>query len=395
MLFSAVYSLSVDCPDLINLAKGLNMHLTAPNTYDSVVLDCCDTPNTKVTCTNDRATVLWWNDLNLNGKINGTAIPSTLTNLNLFSNFITGFDPVLLPDSIKLVNLWDNYLVNLPLNIPANCEEFVVPGNLIVGELPPIPLTLLRLWLTSSMYPRYNKISGTIKLTKPFEIRVQNNSFTSIEIIDTTLLVGNCDISNNPLLGHPSISNLGFCTQNSLFANTVTTSYKTQPITSYSTTAVKGITETSLTPVLSTRDAPYSSELSLISKLQSSSLKSSITVATSPFPTRTVTSKSTSTVDKLTRAKQLLSTFTSLATTIETIQTTTIQSIDTYTTDSIEYLIINNSPIPITLTLTNYFYMIKIIIDSTCLLVMIQTYYFTIKNRHLKRFSYTSSQLTE
>ena len=184
LLSYMAYAISIDCPDLINLALGLNMDIKRPTTMAEVLNDCCSA--TGVACVSQRVRVIQWGNINLDGVINGTALPSSLQELDLDGNRIVG---------------------NLPRIWPSGITDIYVDGNKLTGDVPTFPSSLKYLYLGSSGSPG-NRFTGQVKLNRPSEVRLNYNWITDVIISDTSQLTVACDISYNPLLGNPNIDNI-------------------------------------------------------------------------------------------------------------------------------------------------------------------------------------------
>ena len=135
------FGVSADCPNVINLARGLNMHLVSPSTYAALSPDCCvGTLSTSpwVVCVASRVTQINWdNNLYLNGTINSTAIPSSLTYLDLGWNYnIKGSFPTL-PSGMQYLNLHSNGITGtIPSPLPAGLQYLDLNTMSITGSLP-------------------------------------------------------------------------------------------------------------------------------------------------------------------------------------------------------------------------------------------------------------------
>ena len=121
-LLTALFGVSVDCPDVLNLAKGLYMDLIQSSIWTKLQVDCCSgDQNTSpyVTCTNQRVTQIVWTGLGLNGTINETALSTGLNSLNLGNNGINGSIPSTLPSGIQYFDLRLNQITGgLAWNLP-------------------------------------------------------------------------------------------------------------------------------------------------------------------------------------------------------------------------------------------------------------------------------------
>ena len=125
LLTSLVHTVSIDCPNIRSLALSLGIQSKKPAIWSALQTDCCTA--TGVNCdVNQRVLEIVWFSMGLNGTINGTAIPSSVTSLYLSDNDFTGRIPSSLP--IGLVNLY-------------------LRGNQMTGDLPSFPFALQRLYL--------------------------------------------------------------------------------------------------------------------------------------------------------------------------------------------------------------------------------------------------------
>ena len=276
LIFNA-YSISIDCPNIINLARGLGMVTQQPTIWTQLQTDCCTANG--VGCVSQRATGIYWNNMNLNGSINQTALPSGLQQIYLDNNQLTGFVPSLFPSALQLLYLYHNELTGsipsqwpdglqqlnlgdnlfngsvpsqwpnslqfqltgpLPNTWPGGLQQLNLgnnqltgsislctwPGglqylhldtNYLSGDIPTLPSTLVELRLGYPGDSIYNHFTGSLVLNQSQILFINNNSITDLVVYDPSLLAGNCDFSSNPLLGNPHISNLTMCVQNVLY----------------------------------------------------------------------------------------------------------------------------------------------------------------------------------
>ena len=192
MVILELYGVSIDCPDVINLAIGLILNLKSPSLFTTMKNDCCTA--TGVTCSSQRVTQIFWFRQGLNGTINGTALPSGLFYLGLYNNLLTGPIPTL----------------------PSLMTTLALDDNNLSGDLPLFPSTMSNIHLG---FPNQagNHFTGTLRLNRPTNVYINDNWITDVIIQDTSQLT-TCDLSNNPLLGNPRIVSLIMCTQNSLYS---------------------------------------------------------------------------------------------------------------------------------------------------------------------------------
>ena len=327
LLISNAYSISIDCSNIINLAQGLGIMTQQPTIWTELLTDCCITNG--VSCVSQRVSQINWSSMTLNGFLNGTALPSGLQELDLYSNQLTGPLPSSWPNGLQILNLnsnrlsgflprswpsnlqivylysnqltgsvsstwpngllqlnlgsnqltgsipstWPNGLQQLNLGVnsldghipsiwPSNLQELDLYSNQLTGSIPGSwpnglqqlnlganqltgsipstwPNTLQALYLYSNYlsgdisslpstlvdlclgYPGdsiYNQFTGSLVLNQPQHLYIYNNLITDVIVYNASLLTGNCDLSYNPLLGDPHISNLTMCVQNGLYS---------------------------------------------------------------------------------------------------------------------------------------------------------------------------------
>ena len=257
ILLSSIFG--TDCDLVQSFAVGLGMNTVQPARMSLLKSNCCF-GGTGVTCSNGNVTKISWVNMGLNGSINATAVPASLSYLNLNTNFITGGLPDLPTSLFELFVYQNNLNGTVPdlvrykimdwIDISTNgfsgpCptlyrQRYLIAGNnrlegplmsngaqwlflennLLTGTLDPlinnIRMTLQlngnlltgpypagmniirRLYLGSSLY-NTNRISGVITFTQPWELSIVNNLITSLFISDVSLLT-HCDISYNPVV---------------------------------------------------------------------------------------------------------------------------------------------------------------------------------------------------
>ena len=259
LLLSTIFTISVDCPNMINLAIGLNLNTTL---MTQIQTDCCTTSG--VSCNGShRVTSITWNAFGLSGIINGSAIPSTVTSLSLETNFIVGSIPKVLPSGLQTLLLVYNALngtipVTWPsgitlvdfshnqltgsanINWPSTLTALYLNGNSLsglistiwppqlqvlwlcdthlTGNLPTLPTSLLSLCLGFPGHCNYATFSGSISLNQPVTVYIYCNAITDIIIADPSKITL-CDLSYNPLLNNPRLANLTMCTKTGLYSS--------------------------------------------------------------------------------------------------------------------------------------------------------------------------------
>ena len=163
--------------------------------WSSLQGDCCTASG--VTCVGQIVFMIRWTNMRLNGTINETAIPSSVSYLNLNDNELKGSIPNGLPSALTELYLW---------------------GNQMSNDLPSFPSELK--WLGLG-YPGFsgNYFTGTLRLNKPIAVEINDNWITDIVIRDSSQINSiYCDLSNNPLFGNPNLANLTMCTQIGLYS---------------------------------------------------------------------------------------------------------------------------------------------------------------------------------
>eukprot|EP00835_Amoeboradix_gromovi_P006254 NODE_703_length_5018_cov_0.326286.p1 type:complete len:531 gc:universal NODE_703_length_5018_cov_0.326286:4405-2813(-) len=291
-----VSSVSVDCPDMKILALGLRMDVKQPTLYSQLLSDCCAV--TGIVCVNSRVTGISFISKLFDGTINATAIPSTVTSIQLKSMAITGSFP-LLPSGVTMADFGSNLLTGSLPNLPASLTALYFNTNSISGPLPPLPsgLTILSFFtnsvsgsLPSSLpvgltslvmgnnlmsgtvpdimpsvlrtirfngnhfsgpiptsfatqidfqaWGGFNKFTGILILNKPKTFNIQDNLITDVIITDTSVMT-QCVLTNNPMLESSNVAALGTkCVATGLYTLVVTNLILTTIATSYDTVSV-------------------------------------------------------------------------------------------------------------------------------------------------------------
>ena len=168
-------------------------------------------------------------DNQLTGSIPNT-LPSGLLKIYLNNNKITGSLPNLLPSGLLLMDLGNNQISGSISNTwPGGLQYLHLESNAFTGVFPALPSTLVDLRLGYPGDLTYNQFRGTLVLNQPTHLYINNNMIADLVVYDPSLLTGNCDLSNNPLLGNPHLNNLTMCTENGLYsANSIQSTSKRQ-----------------------------------------------------------------------------------------------------------------------------------------------------------------------
>ena len=169
-----------DCYEVVSLAMGLNLQLVNQTRMSILNQDCC--LDVGVTCVNGKVVKIGWNDMNLNGTLNMSAIPNALGDFRAQRNKIRGqIDQI--PLSMTTIDMSSN-LLNGTLPLPSPYQlQYNLDFNGFEGTIPIFKISLVSLFVNS------NKLSGQFKI---FE--------------DPTLTVGLCFLDNNQFSGPLSVS---------------------------------------------------------------------------------------------------------------------------------------------------------------------------------------------
>ena len=240
-----LYSPSIDCPAIVNIAEDLNMEIQQPGIMFALRGNCCIASG--ITCnSNNRVIKVQWHDYKLDGIVSWEKFPPFLEDIWLNSNSVTGPLPNQFPMQLKYINLGHNKLYgNIPNILPVNLNSFSVDDNqisgifngtwpagltselwlndnMMYGSLPVLPpsLKILVLGLQQGK-SNISQFTNKILLNKPNRLNIAHNLISDVQILNTSDLV-DCDLSFNPLLNNPNIVNLTMCTMNGLYSMTDT-----------------------------------------------------------------------------------------------------------------------------------------------------------------------------
>ena len=147
LLSFIILGISVDCPNVINLAIGLHLDASQPAIYTQLQTDCCSgTSGTSpyVQCVSQRVTEIWWGSKGLTGTINGTALPSGLTILSFPSSSIIGPMPSTFPIGLTYMDLSQNSINGtMPKALPSGLQTLYLNSNQMGGDIPPLPSSII------------------------------------------------------------------------------------------------------------------------------------------------------------------------------------------------------------------------------------------------------------
>eukprot|EP00835_Amoeboradix_gromovi_P000636 NODE_23_length_38171_cov_0.318108.p12 type:complete len:348 gc:universal NODE_23_length_38171_cov_0.318108:7263-8306(+) len=209
ILITLLYSFTEECENVVNLARGLGMESSNPTEFTSILNNCCSSKG--ITCSGAIVGIKW-NGYNLEGKINGTALPPYLRVLHLEDNKIYGDIPTL-PSTLTQFFL-DNNNINgsLPDKLPIGLQYVSLTYNMMSGNFPTLPQSIQNLYLSPG-----NLFSGSLVFKYPVSFSIYGNWISDVVVYNSSRITS-CDISNNPLLNNPHIANLTMCTKNDLYS---------------------------------------------------------------------------------------------------------------------------------------------------------------------------------
>ena len=220
----------------IDLAKGLK---ASNNIIAEMTINCCNA--TGIVCNPKKEIIeINWLNMGFTGVMVATAIPPTLIKLDLQNSKVIGnlpttwpntltnlflgnnsLDGVIskLPVALKTVDLSRNkFSGTLPAELPLSISELYVNGNSLSGYIPMLPnIAKIHLGYKNSTG---NNFTGILHLTTATVLYINGNGFTDV-VIDNLTPLKECDISGNPLLNSPHLSNFTKCVRNDLTAAVV------------------------------------------------------------------------------------------------------------------------------------------------------------------------------
>ena len=125
---------SPDCPNVINLAIGLNIPAQQSWLMTQLISDCCSASSVNCNSSNRVDSISW--GYGLTGYINGSALPNSLLTLNLGGNDITGTIPTVLPPGLQNLYLNHVHLTGpLPSVLPSTLITLIIDAGYYRGDV--------------------------------------------------------------------------------------------------------------------------------------------------------------------------------------------------------------------------------------------------------------------
>ena len=129
-----------------------------------------------------------------------------LTALGVDKNSLNGTLGEFAPNLIGFYAGTNNLVGSIP-SLPITLQKLYLELNSLSGNMASIPASLKDLSIGWTVGLNLNRISGSVILNAPVNILIRSNLISDIQVISTSKLTF-CDISNNPLLNNPNLSNL-------------------------------------------------------------------------------------------------------------------------------------------------------------------------------------------
>eukprot|EP00834_Sanchytrium_tribonematis_P005363 NODE_320_length_9849_cov_0.608923.p4 type:complete len:399 gc:universal NODE_320_length_9849_cov_0.608923:3137-1941(-) len=327
MLLSLLHATSVDCPNVIQFAHNLNMHLVNSSAWSQLNINCCLADG--IVCLSNKVSQINWGNYSLNGSLSGNLTSlSSLTNLDLSNNLIDGSILLTFPSNIRAIQLNDNHLNgsienwiipskvqnlilsgnnftgHLPSTLPNQLNRLSAEHNMFIGGLPYFPPSVQIVYLgfnllsgsittfppllkqfsvnynmfsgvlpimpdsASSIYLTQNQFTGTFSAFKPQVLFINNNKFTGLNITDYSAIVtSRCSIDQNPLAGASNLPSPLICLQNNLYS---------LPNTDYSFSLTENLIDLPLVSSNFANDFPLIKTRNIKQLLTTSSLQTSL-----------------------------------------------------------------------------------------------------------------------
>eukprot|EP00834_Sanchytrium_tribonematis_P005017 NODE_279_length_10886_cov_0.340039.p1 type:complete len:562 gc:universal NODE_279_length_10886_cov_0.340039:613-2298(+) len=180
-MITCISGISTDCPTLMNLLRGLNMHLTNLDLFQRIPMDCCnyfssDTSGYIATYCEGYGSSQVIKGLNIgNFKLNGTIqsqyIPGNMTVLDIRNTALNCSIPGDLPNQLVGLYLLDNALQGaIPNTLPANLVEFEVTNNQLTALPTSFPSSMTYLNLNNNGFTTMPNLPPNIEI-----VNIENN----------------------------------------------------------------------------------------------------------------------------------------------------------------------------------------------------------------------------
>ena len=145
-----VFGYALVCDKIRLIASGLNMNIVNTTKYTLIAQNCCQL-DTGVVCKEDGTMMINWSNMGLNGTLNSSLIPESVTSLVLYQNLISGSISSLSNLSYVDVSM-NRFSGNLP-NM-STAETILASNNSLTGALYTFPQKTLNV--------SFNNITGGI-----------------------------------------------------------------------------------------------------------------------------------------------------------------------------------------------------------------------------------------
>eukprot|EP00834_Sanchytrium_tribonematis_P007248 NODE_630_length_5208_cov_0.377178.p2 type:complete len:525 gc:universal NODE_630_length_5208_cov_0.377178:4842-3268(-) len=160
LFFSMLFSVSQDCPLVLQLAQDLHLDQKQPNLYQAYQGDCCSTSSIACGTVNGDQRVLRieWSNLDLDGQMKTSPFPSNLNLFSIYNNPVSGPFPNNLPSTITQLNFASTLMSGLITNLPPNIQFLSLYASFFSGPIPLLPNGIV------TFYANDNQFTGSIPL---------------------------------------------------------------------------------------------------------------------------------------------------------------------------------------------------------------------------------------
>jgi len=225
LLQSLVYSYSIDCGPLADLAASFGFGTTAVSNLRNG--NCCSSSN--INCdTNSRVTYVGWTSQSLTGTFNQAAFVSLtyLTKMEIYYNSLTGPLPTQFPPNFQYLDIDTNGFTGPVPVFPSTMLTFWGSRNSLSGNLPTFPNSMVKLYLDGGNVG----ISGAVALNAPTQLMLKGcSTITGISITNKGgLTTSNCDITGTGIYKEDAAFLSGNCLISGLASRPTTTTSKPQ-----------------------------------------------------------------------------------------------------------------------------------------------------------------------
>ena len=198
---------SNDCLGFLDFMRALNVNYDYVDYYETSYYfnnGCCDNSvYSNVECDGGyRIIGADFSGLTLNGYVDMSKLPPLIKRLVLSDNILTGSISSI-PSTMQVFQVQNNKLTgSLPV-LPNGLKYLGISNNNLTGTLPTLPY-----YITDVFIGPGNQLSGSVNVSKPYNLNLKDNLIYDLHINNATSLV-TCNLDNTPLLG--KVDSLTMC----------------------------------------------------------------------------------------------------------------------------------------------------------------------------------------